>query len=348
MLQKANVSLGDIARELGVSVTTVSRVLNARDGDIRISRETQNRVLEAADKLGYHRNELAFAIRSKRTGLIGAINRSVSGSMGSVFAHQLQVQAHENGIEVLCGLMWTDRTGMARQVAALEDQLFDGYVILGEPVNLAETLNRLTQSGKPFVCLGSVQADDIAYVCTDYPKGVEMSLDHLWSKGHRRIGYLGIAGIRAVEDMRQRFAQILTARGGFDPALVFDLGGLAYAPEDMEFMHKLHLETGKVASQILAADEQPTAIVCGADGLAFGLVKALQQAGKKVPEDIAVIGFDDSREAFWCAPELTTVRHPLATIIDTGLKALLAAIESGDQTRVQELVTPEFIVRKSA
>ncbi|KKB12261.1 hypothetical protein VE25_08355 [Devosia geojensis] len=323
-------------------------MLNARDGDIRISRETQDRVLKAAEKLGYQRNELAFAIRSKRSGLVGAINRSVSGSMGSVFAHQLQVQAHERGIEVLCGLMWTDRTGMARQVAALEDQLFDGYVILGEPVNLPETIDKLAQSGKPFLCLGSVQDEGIGYVCTDYPRGVEMSIDYLWGKGHRRIAYLGIAGIKAVAHMQERFTQVLSGRGCFDPSLAYDLDGLAYTPEDMAFMQKLHLETRKAATQILASPERPTAVVCGADGLAFGLVKALTRAGVRVPQDIAVTGFDDSREAFWCSPELTTVRHPLEAIVDSGLTSLMNAIETGEPVTDQQLVAPEFVVRGSA
>lgn len=67
-----------------------------------------------------------------------------------------------------------------------------------------------------------------------------------------------------------------------------------------------------------------------------------------MPEDITVVGFDDSREAFWCSPELTTVRHPLEAIIDRGIKNLMAAIESGGQVQVQELVTPELIVRGSA
>ena len=132
MRQGNSVSITDIAEAAGVSVTTVSRVLNNKQGDIRISDKTRQRVQKVADELGYQRNPLASALRSNRTGIIGAINRAVSGTYMSLLAHQIQLVAQERDIELFVGAPRENSAAIAGQLSVLQSHLFDGALFLGD------------------------------------------------------------------------------------------------------------------------------------------------------------------------------------------------------------------------
>jgi LacI family transcriptional regulator len=128
MTQEKQVSISDIAKAAGVSATTVSRVLNDAQGEIRISEQTRQLVLEAAERMGYQRNPFASALRTNRTGIVGAVNPNVSGTYMSILGHHLQLAAQKLGIELLIGTPHTDDEGIAGQLSILQGQIFDGVL----------------------------------------------------------------------------------------------------------------------------------------------------------------------------------------------------------------------------
>lgn len=343
MLKRSRVSLGDIAKETGVSATTVSRVLNRREGEVSISARTRQVVIDTANRLGYQRNELALAIRSGRTGLIGAITRSVSGSMGSVMLHELQKQAQSRGVEVLSGLMPIEEAGAERQLLSLQQRLFDGYIVLGEPLNIERTVDALAEAGKTTVCLGRDMAPRIPSVATDTRVGIELMFDHVFEAGHRDIAFLSIAGISTVAEMRKKYVELCGQRG-IEP-LVLECEGLSYKPEQVDYITRLPAFMEQFAVTLMQRPELPTAIMCAADGLAAGLTRAFPRLGVRVPDDLSITGFDDSREAIWSMPSLTTVRHPIEELAGKTLDILIG--ENADSAKDTIWLPPKVVERNS-
>src|SRR6266568_4128550 len=188
---RSPVTLVDIAETAHVSVGTVSRVLNGREGSIKISQATKTRVLQAAQRLGYQPNPFAAALRTQRTGVLGAIIRDIGDPFLSELARTLQQAAHEQGFELLLGHTDYDPQTAQRQMTFMLNHWFDGLFLLGNIPGDMTLLSMIQQSRTPCVALASCSETSVALVALDEVRGASLSLDYLFQSGHRRIAFVG-------------------------------------------------------------------------------------------------------------------------------------------------------------
>ncbi len=301
-----------VAEHAGVSIATVSRVIN---GHADVSARTREAVQRVLREHGYQANSRA---QQRSTGLVGVAVPMVhpsyfaailSGAAEALFEHDMQV--------VLC----PTRHSHAREVSLL-DRLADGGAdgaILVLPEESGDELRELADQGLRFVVVDprTETAEGISVVCAAHSAGAAHVTRHLLDLGHRRIGVIGgPRGWVATEERLRGHHAALAGRGVLpDPALVrysdFRLDGGAEA-----------------ASQLLAVPDPPTAIFAFNDAMAIGAMRAAMARGLRVPADVSVAGFDDTGEAAITTPALTTVRQPLAELGRTAVSILLRQLEN--------------------
>ena len=327
----------DIARHAGVSRTTVSFVLNQVPG---VRQKTRDRVLRSAQKLGYVPNSAARMLVSGRSSTLGLVISSPDLLQVDAFIPRLLY-----GIERVC-----NSTGYKLLIEAVEDatnpnayldlahgKRIDGLIV-HNPRADDRGLVQLIEKGFPVVIIGSVGHPKENSVGTDLLTGGRVATNHLVSLGHRRIAHISFAPLsylaaearfrgyrEALKKARIQFDKSLLAIGNFSSESGFDAMKL-----------------------LLRCRPIPTAVFVGNDTLAIGAMAAIRAAGLNVPEDIAIVGFDDLPFAAFCNPALTTIRLQAD---DLGERAARAAIEllDGKPVGMQRGVPPlELIVRESS
>jgi LacI family transcriptional regulator len=331
------VTLADIAREAQVSVGTVSRVLNGREGTIKISQATASRVLDAAQRLGYQPNPFATALRTQRTGVLGAILRDIGDPFLSELTRVLQQEAHKQGFELLIGHADYNQETAQRQVAFMLNHWFDGLFLLGNIPGDAALLAMLQQSRTPCVAVASGSQLPVPLVTVDEVQGTLLSLEHLFHLGHRRIAFVGYMEHAGVSERLATFRQFVQEK-----SLVWH----------DEYELRCLRTPGDVASrlhQLLSLPSPPTAIFCASDVLALRAVSIAWQHGFHLPDQLSIIGFDDIEQVAESAPALTTIRQPIPLMAQEAVSMLRTLIDGllYDVDQDRRIVQPELIVRAS-
>lgn len=336
MAQKHKVSISDVARAAGVSKATVSAVLNNKADTARISPTTQRRVREAVQHLGYQRHPFATALRTNRTGVIGAITRDFSGTFLSLLAHHLQKAAHVRQVELLVGHAQGNFGDAEGQLNVMHNQLFDGVILISKLPQHQAMVDNLRQAAKPFVSLGAGTSTPAPMVNTDEHMGVHLGLDYLWSLGHRRIAFVGDNVRVGLIERYKAFKAFTQERNLYNPTHVH-LFGETFATD------------WKPVLELFRLPEAPTAIFCGNDGLAQGTIMRLHETGLRVPSDVSVLGYDGILDAKHTFPPLTTVAQAVEELSDATLNLLLELIAdpTGPQVAARVLVPPRLITRAS-
>jgi len=352
MAQDRRTSITDIAKKAGVSATTVSRVLNDTKGEIQISEKTRNVVLETATRLGYQRNPFASALRTSRTGIVGAVSPNLGGTYFSILGHDLQIAAQRLGIELLIGATQTETNGIAGQLSILQSQIFDGVLFLGDHPYRQRLLSRESHFNKPYVHVMAETGSALPLIGVDNKLGMALALDHLAALGHTRIGFIGSPARHSDRAQLETYLAYFQQHGlPFYPELVSDLEQIPYTPEAPSFREKTRRVVAIHASRLLSeAKPRPTAIVCASDGYAAETLKAAYRVGLRVPEDISIIGYGDQHEALITFPELTTVRIPNQMLAEAALMLLTELIEtpdSGQLLQTQMFAPPQLVIRNS-
>ncbi|MDX6739728.1 LacI family DNA-binding transcriptional regulator [Actinocorallia sp. A-T 12471] len=326
--------LADIAAQAGVSEATVSRVLNGRPG---VSPGTRQAVLGALDVLGYDRPP---RLRQQRAGLIGLILPELTNPVFPVFAQTLESALVMSGYTaVLC----TQTPGGVREddytELLLERDVAGIIVVSGMHADSTSDLGRykrLTDQGLPLVLVNGYRDDvDVPFVSNDDVASIEMAVEHLVSLGHTRIG-LAVGQARFVPSIRKS--------EGFARAMRGLLGETD--PESLIATSLFTLEGGQAAAAQLL-DRGCTAICCGSDIMAIGAIRAARQRGLRVPEDVSVVGFDDSPLIPYLDPALTTIRQPVREMAIAAAGQLLEEIGGNRVPRTELLYRPELVVRRS-
>ena len=350
MTRRSAVGIRDIAEEAGVSIGTVSKILNNKTDGVRIGIETRRRVIEIAGRLGYQANPFASALRSRRTGIIGAVNLNPGGAFMGRLGMQVQLAAQQRGIELFIGTMKTGPDSVEAQLTILQGQLFDGILLLGDMPNYRDVARNLKNLDKPLVSVAAGTSVDGPMVHTDEVLGVQMILDYLTELGHKKIAFMGSLAWPLVRERLRIFRDTMAAKGLSVPMeYISGLDNYPYQPGDIDAVERLHRIAVGHAKATLQLPDRPTAIVGATDGFALGALKGAAQLGLRVPYDVSVTGFDGNEEAFINQPELTTIRRPIEKVADEAIDLLLALIDSPDDPTLQKriLVEPELIVRDS-
>jgi DNA-binding LacI/PurR family transcriptional regulator len=322
--------LGDVARKAGVSEATVSRVLNGRPG---VSESTRAAVLTALDVLGYER---PTQLRGDRARLVGLVLPELENPIFPALAEVVGGGLAQQGFTpVLC-----TRTGGGLSEAAyvnmLIQQQVSGVVFAGGDFAEADSphdhYRLLHDRGVP-VMLVNAAVDQLGFprVSTDDVVASEQAFGHLWSLGHTRIG--AIMGPADHMPSRRKLAT-LRAEG--------ERAGIEVGVE-----HALFSVEGGHAAGTRLIETGATGIICASDQLALGAVRAARRAGLAVPDDLSVVGFDDSALMTCTAPPLTTVRQPIEAMGRAVVTMLVNQIEGVPVAPEELLFEPELVVRGS-
>ncbi|MEU6251366.1 LacI family DNA-binding transcriptional regulator [Streptomyces sp. NPDC047043] len=326
----------DVARLAGVSQKTVSRVFN---DEPYVSADVRRRVLDAAEQLGYRRNNAARALASGRTRSIGVVTLGTAlyGPASLLIGVERVVRDTGYALRVV-NTLEGDPAGIAGAVDSLLDQGVDGIVI-SEPIDEqgAGSADPL-RADVPVLILGAPPPPVTAPAVLTAGVGADLmariATEHLLTLGHVTVHHLaGPQRWYAARDRLEGWRTTLTAQGRDVPAVVEGDWSAA---------------SGYAAGRELAENPDVTAVFAANDDMAIGLIRALTEAGRRVPEDISVVGFDDIPVAAYVTPPLTTVRQPFDAVAQEGLKRLVHAIENPDAAPLTSTNPPvDLIVRAS-
>ncbi len=336
-LPSVRTRLSDLATQAGVSTATVSRVLNGKPG---VASETRQAVLAALDVLGYERPS---TLRTRSAGLVGLVVPELTNPVFPAFAQTIESLLSEHGYTPLLCTQSPGGTTEDDYVEMLMDHGVDGIVFVSglhaDTQAGHERYGRLRDRGIPLVLVNGYAAGiDAPFVSPDDAASVELSVRHLVALGHRRVG-LAIGP--------QRFVPARRKVDGFLEALVrHDLAEDAEHAREHLVTTLYTVEGGQAAGGELI-DAGHTAIVCGSDLMALGAIRAARARGLRVPDDVSVVGYDDSPLIGFTDPPLTTVRQPVAAMAHAAISALLTEIQGGRAPRTELLFQTELIVRDS-
>ena len=329
---RSQASLRDVADHVGLSQTTVSRVLNRTAAASRIPQATQQRVVEAAALLRYEANPLARALRSRRSMTIGVIVPEISEGYSAMVLSGIEdallkesyfyfVVSHRHRKDLLQAY---PQLLLARAV--------DGLIAIDTP--LSENL------GVPIASVsGHHPQEHRINIQLDQTRGVRLALEHLHTLGHRRIAVL--KGQPFSSDTAPRWKAVRE---------VFAELGLRLRRELTVQLEGAEPGTGPgraAAARLLAGGQRFTALFAFNDLSAIGAIAALREAGLRVPEDVSVVGFDDIDSASTNNPGLTTVRQPLREMGTLAASELLRLVQGEVERRRVIRVHPVFVVRQS-
>jgi DNA-binding LacI/PurR family transcriptional regulator len=330
------VRLKDVALRAGVSVKTVSNVVNGYE---HVTDRTRSRVKQALDELGYRPNLSARSLRTGRTGLIAIAVPRLDQPYFAELAGCVVRAAERHDLTVL--IDQTDgRPDRERLVVSgIRPHLIDGLIF--SPLALGKADLRAADLATPLVLLGERIFDGGAdHVAIDNVAAAQVATEHLIGLGRRRIAAIGAQGFfDSGQTAHLRLAGYRKALSG---------SGMAEDPQLIAAVDAFHRADGAEAmSRLLELDDPPDAVFCFNDLLALGAIRTLLSRGCRVPDDVAVIGFDDVADAASTSPPLTTVRQPLEEMTLAMAELLLRRIDDVEVDS-EFVVCPTHLIRRSS
>ena len=323
-------AMTDVARVAGVSHQTVSRVLNAHPS---VSSTTRRRVLAAMQELGYRPNRAARALATGRSQVVGVVaqNSTLYGPASLLAA--FEQAAGDVGLAVaVASLRSLDRESIIEATERHLDQNVAGIVVI-VPVDTAADAIDAIGADVPLVVIDGDPELTGGLVTVDQARGARLATQHLLDAGHQTVWH--VSGPPNWFDSRGRIdgwrATLEDAGREVPPVIPGDWSPAA----------------GYAAGQMVARMPDVTAVFTANDHLALGLLKALRERGRRVPDEISVVGFDDIPEAAYFLPPLTTVRPDFAQVARASLAMLTGQIESGVRSSHSVTVAPRLVVRES-
>lgn len=306
----------DVARRAGVSVATVSHVLNQTRP---VRPDTRAAVLGAIDELGYTHNTLARSLVTSRTRSIGLAVSAISNPYFTEILQGVEAGALEAGYSLLIADPHDDPAHERKVVQLLHERQVDGMIV-APSADPAEMVGYLTRRSVPTVFLDRLVGDAYDQVCAENTAPVRQLVEHLADLGHTRIGLVaGLPGLSTTTERIQGYREGLRARGlPFAPELLAGGNSEAEGAED-------------ATRHLLAAPEPPTALLTANNAMTIGALRALRSMGRDVPRDIALACFDDFSWADLFTPRLTAVAQPSKDLGAAAVRLLLDRLEQPDR-----------------
>jgi len=324
--------MGDIAKEIGVSKTTVSRAINNKSD---ISPETKDKILDIVKKYNYQPSALAQGMKNYK-----------SFTLGVIIPHDIDyVLMNPFYDEILRGIVKSaDRSGYyillihcnkKNYLNVIYQDRIDGLLVISPGLNHKTIINNIKESGMPYVMTSNMLGDtDSPRVCAKNYEGAQLAVKHLVSLGHKKIAFINGPHI---------LSSSIDRLNGYKDVLSKYL--IPYR-EELVVEGANTIESGFLAMENLIKKELLTAAFVASDFMAFGVINAIQQMGLSIPEDISVVGFDDIPLAKFMNPPLTTISQSIFEKAEKSVDLLIDIINKVECERIQE-IDVELVVRKS-
>lgn len=325
------VGIKDVAKRAGVSIGTVSNVVN-RPHVVAVA--TRNRVLSVIEELGYVRDESARQLRAGRSRIMGLLVLDLGNPFFVDVARGAEQAAHADGLNIITCNSGQRSDLEASYLAMFAEQRVRG-VLLSPVATSGEALRAFRRSGTPYVFVDrKAPTSEASSVAVDDIAGGALAARHLLETGHRRIAFVNGPAILAQCRDREQGVRTALENSGVELTVLEAIG--------------LDVSSGRDAgARLLGTSPRPTAVFCANDLLALGVLQAMVGAGVRIPEEMAIVGYDDIEFAGAAAVPLTSVRQPAQRLGRTAAELLLN--ETADTTVEHQAVvfTPELVVRES-
>lgn len=340
------VKISDIAARAGVAKATVSLVLNRKRSQVRISKETEQRVLATAKEMNYQPSFAARALARGKTRTIGILVNSIDNNFYAEFFKYINDACYQSGYSVFFTTSEFDAARERRNLEFFLNRCVDGVVVTPSTSENDDLIQTLVDQGTPVILAGQMGPTTFPLVTIDEFKLAELAAEHIWSLGHRRVLYFSAENVKNDFRLvhfyrRQNFLKPWNRISGHS------------AIESFQTADPVH--GGNELAECLAGMEvkdRPTAVVCSTDRLALSLMAGLRMHRMGVPEDISVLGCDDIAGAAEAAVPLTTLRQPMEKVAQVTWGLLEKKLQAGVSVEADEpppafFIPPELIVRES-
>ncbi len=337
------VTIRDLARETGVSVATVSIVLNQAPKARKIPASTQKRIQEAAHRMGYSPNLVARSLRSRRAHNVGLLVFDITDPYCSLIVRGMEKSLYESGYTSVLTDLQNDPKRLSQCAQMLMEQRVGGVMAIANPLYFESELFEILSALKvPAVIVGrELRQSGFGSVVIENEAGTFAALQHLYQLGHRSIAY--IRGPKALNDSEPRWAGLCKFASSV---------GLKIRSElvvEIQGRNSSYEEGYRLTQELITGRLKFTALVAFDDLTAFAAVGALAAAGLRVPQDCSVVGFDDIPGAAFYNPPLTTVHQYLEEQGELGGEMIKTMMrDSGRHSGAEyKKVRPDLVVRRS-
>lgn len=322
-------TIRDVARVAGVSVATVSRALNGADN---VLPDTRQRILDAARELRFSPSGAARSLITRRTDTIGALLPDLHGEYFSELIRGIDQAARARGLHLLVSSSHGDADEAAAALRAMNGRV-DGLLVMSPHADAAFLQHNLPGRVPAVLLNTGAELPQHARFVVDNFGGAQAMTRHLAAAGRRRIAFIG--GPAGNHEAQERLRGY---RAGLKP-------GMREAVFEGDFTQEAGWAAGR---RIALSKPRPDAVFAANDMMAIGCLAALGEAGLRVPEDVALAGFDDIPMARYVAPALTTIRVPIAALGAAALELLAKTVEAPDSAAHPSTTMPvELVVRRS-
>jgi DNA-binding LacI/PurR family transcriptional regulator len=325
----------DVAKEAGVSIATVSNAINGKG---KISKKRREEIFKIMERLQYQPSVIASALTGKKTYTLGLLIPDISNPFFAEIARAIEDQAHQHGYSVIICSTDNKDERVERYIALLEQKSVDG-IIIGTGIENLEIINQLQSRSTPLAMIArEAPALDVDTVVADDFVGGVLAAGHLASLGHKRLAIL--SENLKVSSSRERIRGF--KQGLADAGVSFDDNNIVICEYKVE-------EGKRGALELLrrSGGERPTAIFCCNDLLAIGALQAAKEIGVRVPEELSVVGFDNTILATVTDPPLTSVAQPMEHMGKLVFNLLLENLEKKEAIKQRVVLRPELVVRQS-
>lgn len=327
--------LQDVARVAQVSISTVSRVINEPE---LVNQETRRRVQKAIDQLGYLPSRVAQRLRGEGgdAKLIGLVLPDIQNPFFADLARGVEDVAQRHGYLVFLGNSDEDAAKEKRYLDVMRAESVDG-IIVPPCSETDEAVADLVRRQLPVVCVDRrLLRGKVDTVLVDNVRGAHEAMEHLIGLGHRRIGFIeGLPQLSTSRERLQGYRQALDEHGiPFDPTLVRQGDSRHGSGRDL-------------TRALLELPDRPSALLIGNNLMTLGALEMIHQKGLRIPEEVAILGYDDMPWALALNPPLTAVRQPGDEVGRRAMELLLQRIREPQRSASLVMMQPELVVRKS-
>lgn len=333
----ARSTIRDVSRVANVSKSTVSHVIN---GTKNVSEKTRSKVLDAIETTGYTQNFIARALKKSETKTIGLVIQDIRNQYFIDVIHAINTEAAKYGYMVLLASSNDNPKLELETIQSFYDRRVDGIVLSPTTDSEKYSVPFLERMNIPVVYIDRMPAADGDWVGTENEKATEVLANHLISLGHKRIALVvGLRGINTTEERIAGYCDALQKAGiPYDSELII-------AGESRSEPSKI--KTKETIGKLLHTENCPTAIIAANNLMVLGTMRALQELNVRVPDDIALVAFDDFEWADLFQPRLTTIAQPCYDIGARAVKTLLRRIHNPQAATQKTCFSPKLIIRES-